>query len=483
MNTLNTAEIAPPPVNRDMRELDRSFFNVKLQVSGLTVLNPRDIQKVKNKLAAAHDLLVTPTIKPVVDDEVHPGKKRVLLRPHVSATDPSTWNQKWKDIIDDGSTEIHPHELTITYDNWSMSEILNAVLPEEPLSAQEDTPSGFAQVGHVAHLNLKEFFNEYKHLIGQVLLDKNPNIKTVINKLHDVGSESVFRTFPYEVLAGPDDLEVTISHLSCQFRFNYAEVYWNIRNSHEHERLIAQFQKNEVVCDVMAGVGPFALPAAKKGAWVWANDLNPASYKAMCNAIHVNKLSHHVYAFNMDGAQFIRSAAQTLLRTQRRYEQVPATSIPRNATEKQRQKLAAEMKAATVTRVEPPTFDHFVMNLPAIAVEFLHAFRGLYHGHERLFGGSEGRRLPMIHVYCFQARKDDESEEREELLQRICGHLGHQLSPDEVVLERLRLVAPKKLYYCASFRLPGAVAFAAPRDTGEVPLLELFETVGPTKAR
>jgi tRNA (guanine37-N1)-methyltransferase len=45
------------------------------------------------------------------------------------------------------------------------------------------------------------------------------------------------------------------------------------------------------VCDVFAGVGPFALPAAKNGAIVYANDLNPTSYHWMKENIKANKAS------------------------------------------------------------------------------------------------------------------------------------------------------------------------------------------------
>jgi tRNA (guanine37-N1)-methyltransferase len=39
-----------------------------------------------------------------------------------------------------------------------------------------------AQVGHIAHLNLRDEQLPYKGLIGQVLLDKVKTVKTVINK-------------------------------------------------------------------------------------------------------------------------------------------------------------------------------------------------------------------------------------------------------------------------------------------------------------
>ncbi len=49
----------------------------------------------------------------------------------------------------------------------------------------------------------------------------------------------------------------------------------------EHSRLIDGFVCGDVVWDVFAGVGPFAIPAAKKGCHVWANDLNPSSYECL----------------------------------------------------------------------------------------------------------------------------------------------------------------------------------------------------------
>ena len=111
----------------------------------------------------------------------------------------------------------------------------------------------------------------------------------MINKVDNIG-ESEYRTFAYEVLAGPDDMEVEVRQLGCVFAFDYSKVYWNSKLDTEHARIVDLFQPGEVVCDVMAGIGPFAVPAGKKGVFVWANDKNPESYRYLQDAIQRNKV-------------------------------------------------------------------------------------------------------------------------------------------------------------------------------------------------
>lgn len=198
-----------------------------------------------------------------------------------------------------------------------LEEIMSAVLPEDE---QEELPTGFSCIGHIgmylvasslyyeelhalmkkemvliilfskAHLNLREKYFPSKTLIASVLMDKNPSIRTVINKIDVVGSQSEFRTFEYELLAGDPDLNVEIRAEDCTFRFDYSQVYWNPRLNTEHRRMINIFQPGEAVCDVMAGIGPFAVPAGKKNVFVWANDLNPKSYACLQDAVERNKV-------------------------------------------------------------------------------------------------------------------------------------------------------------------------------------------------
>lgn len=125
-----------------------------------------------------------------------------------------------------------------------------------------------------------------------MLLDKNPSIRTVVNKTDNVGDESEYRTFSYEHLAGDPDMFVETKRENCIFCFDYSKVYWNSRLDTEHRRLVDVFQPGEAVCDVMAGVGPFSVPAGKKKVFVWANDLNPESYSSLQAAIEKNKVYH-----------------------------------------------------------------------------------------------------------------------------------------------------------------------------------------------
>ena len=79
----------------------------------------------------------------------------------------------------------------------------------------------------------------------------------------------------WQVLAGDEDLETAVKENGATFRLDYGRVYWNSRLEREHRRIVEMLQPGDVVADMFAGIGPFAVPAAMRGAKVYANDLNP----------------------------------------------------------------------------------------------------------------------------------------------------------------------------------------------------------------
>lgn len=75
------------------------------------------------------------------------------------------------------------------------------------------------------------------------------------------------------MLAGDNDMDVSVKESGAKFTFNFAEVYWNSRLSTEHQRLVDVILGNKSklrrahqdcvrVADLMGGVGPFAVPLA-----------------------------------------------------------------------------------------------------------------------------------------------------------------------------------------------------------------------------
>lgn len=65
--------------------------------------------------------------------------------------------------------------------------------------------------------------------LAQVVLDKLTQVKTVVNKLHEI--DSVYRNFQLEIIAGEENTVVQCRESKAIFEFDFAKVYWNPRLS------------------------------------------------------------------------------------------------------------------------------------------------------------------------------------------------------------------------------------------------------------
>ena len=93
--------------------------------------------------------------------------------------------------------EVVPWVVRRSYEQLNAVQVLQKMLP-----SHLEVPSAFEQVGHIAHLNLRDELLPYRHLVGEVLLDKNPHLRTVVNKMGQIENE--FRVFKMEIIAGGD---------------------------------------------------------------------------------------------------------------------------------------------------------------------------------------------------------------------------------------------------------------------------------------
>ncbi|KAL9476705.1 hypothetical protein ACSS6W_006546 [Trichoderma asperelloides] len=461
-----------PAAARAAKTLDRSLFSRTLPTAAASLRDNKLISKYRKQLEKTKEIFALDRFDVCAADPdatlAAQGKKCLVLKPHIKPDVPETWSPILQEASKLGELKIVPYEVHIGYDLWSYLDVMRSILPED---LHGEIPVGFNTAGHVGetnfvllvaafistHLNIRGQYLPYKSIIAQVIMDKNPTIRTVINKVDNVGTESEYRTFSYEVLAGPDDMLVEVSEAGCLFKFDYSKVYWNTKLGTEHQRIVSLFKPGEVAVDLMAGIGPFAAPAGKKGVFVWANDKNPESYKYLTEIIKRNKVSEFVKPFNYDGHEFIRKSADLVLEASQRGD---CALIPQKVS-----RSAPGPRPEPIRIPVPPTVSHYVMNLPASAIEFLHNFRGLYEGHEKLFAPHTETKLPVVHVHCFAVKADD-STPLDDICQRIEKEIGVLLTPGDVdkdgqvLIHEVRDVAPAKRMFCASFRLPSEVAFA-----------------------
>ena len=158
------------------------------------------------------------------------------------------------------------------------------------------------------------------------------------------------------------------------------------------------------------------------------------------------KVDKFVKAFNEDGRDFIRASARRMKEwhdTEKTVE-IPGKKVYGHGRKKH--------KDATSEIIPiPETISHFVMNLPASAIEFLgivyvgstniDAFRGVYRHSKDLFQPSAETPLPIVHVYCFQNPKDAE----ETILKEVRERLGFEIEGKELTIHNVRNVSPNKV--------------------------------------
>lgn len=351
-------------------------------------------------------------------------------------------DQTFADLKKQFALEEEQREVTLNYENFNHQEILTAILSADQLNI-----SSFSVIGHIIHLNLKDEFQPYRSVIGQVLLDKNPSQDLVLNKLDKI--DSVYRYFQFDVLARRSESTTTVVQVNengLRFKMDFAKVYWNPRLSTEHDRIVQLLNDGDVVYDVFAGIGPFAIPAAKrKRCRVLANDLNPESYKYLDENIKLNKVQT-LKAYNLDGREFIRETVKEDLVASWR-----AGAGTGGGADSDNSKVEEQKKRQF----------HIIMNLPAIAVEFLDAFVGLTADTLDDQTISDLHRtnaltMPTVYCYCFHPYDQDKSQ----MVANVKSRLNCE-AIDDIQTHFVRKVAPAKDMYRLTFRLPQQVLFGA----------------------
>lgn len=124
--------------------------------------------------------------------------------------------------------------------------------------------------------------------VAHALMSCNKSIRAVIAPVSDVEGE--FRTRRFRHVAGDVRTITTHKEHGLCYRMDLEGVYFTPRLGTERLRIANQIRPNDVVLDMFAGVGPFALLMAKRKAKVIAMDKNPVAVKYLRENARKNKI-------------------------------------------------------------------------------------------------------------------------------------------------------------------------------------------------
>lgn len=177
--------------------------------------------------------------------------------------------------------------------------------------------------------------------------------------------------------------------------------------------LLFFFPSKPILGDMFAGVGPFAIPLARKGVRTFANDLNPNSYSWLLKNAKKNlskRKFEYLSCYCLDAREFIRNIFL-------------------------KQKIS-------VTQI--------LMNLPKLAPEFCDVFIGLI---------PKDIPLPRVHVYCFSSGATFEIMQLDAISRIESSMGGVKLEKDDLKIFKIRQTSTNTLEFCISFTIPAQVGY------------------------
>ncbi len=227
----------------------------------------------------------------------------------------------------------------------------------------QDIGSSFDIIGDVIIIQFPDKFKGQKK-VASVLMDIHKHVKTVCKKIGKIEGEE---RIPKIVKVLGNGTETIHKENGFSFKLDVKKVFFTPRMQNERLRVINQIKKDEKVLDMFAGIGPYAIPAAKKSN-VYAIDINPPAIKYLKENAKLNKVQ--LSSFVGDCKKIIK-------------------------------------------KQDLKSFDRVIMNFPKGAINFLDiAINSVKKGG-------------IIHLYCFEKEDRIKIDKRLKLISRnLCGDIA-----------------------------------------------------------
>jgi len=209
-----------------------------------------------------------------------------------------------RDLVD------REHEITVESGDLYIPVIDPEAVPAEyevvdrdaPARETQTTPAdvlgfepSYERLGDVVILD--EDDPERARRIADAIVESDLRARTVVNRASKVKGE--LRVREWDVLVG-ETTETVHREYGYEFALDIAEVYFSPRLATERHRVISQVASDERVIDMFAGVGPFAVPMAGRGAAVVGCDLNQVAVEFLRENARRNGVEERVTAIHGD---------------------------------------------------------------------------------------------------------------------------------------------------------------------------------------
>ncbi|WP_136716079.1 class I SAM-dependent methyltransferase [Halorientalis salina] len=158
-----------------------------------------------------------------------------------------------------------------------------------------DFEASYARLGDIAIVD-EDDPNRARALADAIAESALP-VATVLNRASKVKGD--LRVRDWDVLVG-EGTETVHREYGCEFAVDLAEVYFSPRLATERHRVAEQVQPDERALDMFAGVGPFVIPFAKRGAEAVGVDLNEVAIEYLRENARRNGVEDRVTAIQGD---------------------------------------------------------------------------------------------------------------------------------------------------------------------------------------
>jgi len=183
-----------------------------------------------------------------------------------------------------------------------LKKTLSGTIPESEMRV---LISSFDVIGDIVVLKIPPDLVRWSKTVAEIMLDRLPHVKTVLNQESPVKGE--YRSRDLTWLAGVRKTVAISREAKCALKVDLAKVYFSPRLAFERMRISRLVKSGEVVVNMFAGVGSFSILIAKYSlpSVVFSIDINPDAICLMRENVILNKVKNKIQVREGDAREII----------------------------------------------------------------------------------------------------------------------------------------------------------------------------------